>query len=319
MNNKLEKTIDDLSKLIEISDEKKKEIIERYSSKNDKEIIKELCQIAYNVFRTDETKYNYALAVIRNINPEICPSVEEMKTRLDKTFSNEVEGNMSIEENHKLVNESIVKFTSLFNELGIDYYIVGALPCFLKTGQKLFRYHDDIDIMVNEEDISKLEEAVRLGGYEFHDDRFPDLERFKEMEENKPPHTVLAQNPDNEFHLGFFTFRREEDNSIVMREYSHRLENGEVVVDVLERKPGPIGTMLRYDDTPIEYMGASFRTGSVESVYNIKQYTKRPKDIIDVQKLEPFVDKQKLAELKKYPQQNIEIHNVEKQSSEMHR
>ena len=64
------------------------------------------------------------MEVIRNINPEICPPVEEMKTRLSKMFSNEVDGNMSLEENHRLVSDSIVQFTQLFNQYGIDYYIV---------------------------------------------------------------------------------------------------------------------------------------------------------------------------------------------------
>ena len=105
--------------------------------------------------------------------------------------------------------------------------------------------------MINEGDIPKVAEIIELSGYEFHDDRFPNLERFQQMEQNKPPHTVLAQNPNNEFHLGFFTFRREQDNSITMREYSHRLENGEVVVDVLERQSDPIGTGLRYDEPDV--------------------------------------------------------------------
>ena len=275
------------------------------------EVIKELSQIVYRDFGNNKELYDYSLEVIRSINPQICPSIEEMKNRLSKMFSNEVAGNMSLEENHRLVNESIVKFTKLFNQYGIDYYIVGALPCFLKTGQQLFRYHDDIDIMINEEDISKVAEIIELSGYQFHDDRFPSLERYQEMEQNQPPHTVLAQNPNNEFHLGFFTFRREQDNSITMREYSHRLKDGEVVVDVLERQSDPIGTELRYDENPTEYMGSTFKTSTIESVYSLKGYTIRPKDITDMQKLEPFIDRQKLEALKQHPNKNVEFHNVD--------
>ena len=274
-------------------------------------MIKELSQIVYRDFGNNKELYDYSLEVIRSINPQICPSIKEMKNRLSKMFSNEVAGNMSLEENHRLVNESIVKFTKLFNQYGIDYYIVGALPCFLKTGQQLFRYHDDIDIMINEEDISKVAEIIELSGYQFHDDRFPSLERYQEMEQNQPPHTVLAQNPNNEFHLGFFTFRREQDNSITMREYSHRLKDGEVVVDVLERQSDPIGTELRYDENPTEYMGSTFKTSTIESVYSLKGYTIRPKDITDMQKLEPFIDRQKLEALTQHPNKNVEFHNVD--------
>lgn len=307
---KLNNTIDKLSKIITVSEEKKQELITKYSSLSESEVIKDLSQIVYKVLGSNEELYNYSLEVIRNINPQICPPVEEMKIRLSRMFSNEVDGNMSLDENHKLINEELVRFTTLLNQAEIDYYIVGALPCFLKTGQQLFRYHDDIDIMVNEEDIPKLAEIIQSTGYKFHDDRFPSLERLKEMEQNKPPHTVLAQNPDNEFHLGFFTFRREQDNSITMREYSHHLENGEVIVDVLERQSDPIGTELRYDDNPTEYMGTTFRTSTIESVYAIKEYTRRPKDITDIEKLEPFIDKQKLEALKQHPNKNIEFHNI---------
>lgn len=308
---KLNNTIDKLSKIITVPEEKKRELIIKYSSLSESEVIKDLSQIAYRVLKNNEELYNYSLEVIRSINPQICPPVEEMKRRLSRMFSNEVDGNMSLDENHKLINEELVRFTTLLNQAEIDYYIVGALPCFLKTGQQLFRYHDDIDIMVNEEDIPKLDEIIQSTGYIFHDDRFPSLERLKEMEQNKPPHTVLAQNPNNEFHLGFFTFRREQDNSITMREYSHRLENGEVVVDVLERQSDPIGTELRYDEKPTEYMGTTFRTSTIESVYGLKGYTRRPKDITDMQKLEPYIDKQKLEQLKQHPNHNVEIHNVE--------
>ena len=308
---KINNAIDTLTKLIPVPEEKKMELITKFSSLSETEVIKELSQIVYRVLGNNEELYNYSLEVIRNINPEICPPVEEMKARLNRMFSNEVEGNMSLEENHKLVNESIVKFTTLFNQYGIDYYIVGALPCFLKTGQQLFRYHDDIDIMINEDDIPKVAEIIELSGYEFHDDRFPSIERYQEMEQNKPPHTVLAQNPNNEFHLGFFTFRREQDKSITMREYSHRLEDGMVVVDVLERQSDPIGTSLRYDETPTEYMGTTFRTSSLESVYSLKAYTRRPKDITDIQKLESFIDKSKLEALKQHQNHNVEFYNIE--------
>lgn len=316
---KLNNTIDKLSKIITVSEEKKQELITKYSSLSESEVIKDLSQIVYKVLGSNEELYNYSLEVIRNINPQICPPVEEMKIRLSRMFSNEVDGNMSLDENHKLINEELVRFTTLLNQAEMDYYIVGALPCFLKTGQQLFRYHDDIDIMVNEEDIPKLAEIIQSTGYKFHDDRFPSLERLKEMEQNKPPHTVLAQNPNNEFHLGFFTFRREQNNSITMREYSHRVENGTVVVDALERQSDPIGTMLRYDDNPMKYMGTTFRTSTVESVFSLKEYTRRPKDVTDNEHLKPFIDEKKLSALKQHPNQNVEIKNIQPNNNTNHK
>lgn len=312
-------TIDALSKVVNISGEIKQELINKYKDMPDSEVIKELSLAAYKVIGNNSELYDYALTVIRNINPSSCPSIEEMKTTIERMFSNEIEGNMPLEENHKLVSESLRQFCTLFNQYGIDYYVVGALPCFLKTNQPLFRYHDDIDIMVNEQDIPKIAEIMELTGYKFQDDRFPSFERYLEMEKCQPPHTVLAQNPNNEFHLGFFCFRREQDNSITMREYSHRIENNEVVVDVLERQSNPIGTALRYDETPTVYMDTSFRTSSVESVYNLKNYTRRPKDITDMKKLEPFINKEKLIALQQQHNQNITFQNVQQDLNISHK
>lgn len=313
----LKTTIDSLSKLANIPKAKSTELCEKYSKLSDKDVIKELSILAYRFFRNNDILLSYACAAIRNINPEICPPVEEMMVMLDQIYANETEGNMALDENHKLVNASLIKFTTLFNQAGIDYYIVGAIPCFLKTGAQLFRYHDDIDIMVNEEDLSKVAEIVELSGYLYHDDRFPSVERFNEMEQHKPPHTVLAQNPDNEFHLGFFTFRREADKSITMREYSHRLEDGKVIVDLLERKDTPTGTSLRYDEESTEYMGTSFKTSTVESIYELKQYTGRPKDVADNERLSPYISQEKLSQLSLNPQTKVETQNIDNPNKDL--
>ena len=307
---KLEYTIDTLSRIIEVSDEKKQEIIDRYSSMNDKDVIKELSQTVYCLLNAKKDLYDYALTVIRELNPEVCPPVNEMKIILNKMFSNVTDGNMSIKENHKLIEDTLVKFTKLFNKNNIDYYIVGALPCYLRINQPLFRYHDDIDILVNEKDIPLLAELIDKNGFKFVDDRFPSLERYQKMLKEKPPHTVLAKTSKNEFHIGFFTFKRQSDNSITIKEYSHRLEQNKVIIDLLERQIDKIGTELRYDETPIEYKDTTFKTSSLESVYLLKTYTNRPKDIIDMKTLELYIDKNKLEEIKKHPSNDIEITDI---------
>ena len=48
-------------------------------------------------------------------------------------------------------------------------------------------------------------------------------------------------------------------------------------------------------------MGTTFRTSSLENVYLLKAYTRRPKDITDMPKLESFIDKSKLEALKRHP------------------
>ena len=57
-------------------------------------------------------------------------------------------------------------------------------------------------------------------------------------------------------------------------------------------------------------LGTSFKTSSVESIYNLKSYTKRPKDITDIQKLQPYINRNKLEELKKNPNVTVEYKNI---------
>jgi len=85
-NIQLKNTIDALAKIINADEEKKEELYSKYSTMSDVEIIKELSQISYRILGSNTELYDYALTVIRNINPEVCPPVNEMKSILSKMF-----------------------------------------------------------------------------------------------------------------------------------------------------------------------------------------------------------------------------------------
>ena len=48
-------------------------------------------------------------------------------------------------------------------------------------------------------------------------------------------------------------------------------------------------------------------------VYSLKQYTKRPKDLTDMKKLEQYIDKEKLAIIEANPQEQVTLTNVTNQ------
>ena len=91
--------------------------------------------------------------------------------------------------------------------------------------------------MVAEKDIEKVREALAGTDYEFSDDRFDNKKRLTEgVGHTQGEHEVIANHKENEFHLGFFLFRRETDQSITIREYfMQERENGERVPMVLKR------------------------------------------------------------------------------------
>ena len=166
----------------------------------------------------------------------------------------------------------------------------------------MFRYHGDIDFMVAEKDIEKVREALQGTDYEFSDDRMNNQKRLEEgVGYTQGEHEVIANHKDNEFHLGFFLFRREQDNSLTIREYfMQENENGERVPMVLEIHCPKELVDLEYTQDEIEYAGTRFRTSTPESVYVKKMSNRHPKDILDIKALEDKIDHSKIAEMSKY-------------------
>ena len=172
----------------------------------------------------------------------------------------------------------------------------------LEHGTPLFRYHGDIDFMVAEKDIEKVREALKGTNYDFSDDRFDNQKRFSEgVGHTQGEHEVIANHKQNEFHLGFFLFRREPDQSITIREYfMQERENGKRVPMVLERHCPKELVDLEYTSGETEFAGTRFRTSTPESVYAKKMYTRHEKDMLDIEALKDKVDKNKMKEAQRY-------------------
>ena len=314
-NSQLISLADALSRVIELDPKKVSDKIRKLNAMSDEEVINELAKYIYENFKYDSDLCDYFLSLIVNINPDMAKSAEFLKSKLQKLYINGNNGNdqMSLEENHKLVYDTFIYLAELFNREGIDYCFTGAVPCFIQKGIPLFRYHDDIDIMINEEDVEKVRSLMESSGYTFSDLRFPTIDEYHEMKNNKPPHIVMAQNPNNNFNIGFYTFRREEDYGITVTEYSQREKDGQIIVDRLERYYNPIGTSLRFGDV-CDYHGIMARVCSIEDTYNIKGCNKRPKDVTDMEMLESYIDKDKLREIRRNSNTKRVVKNVTKEA-----
>ena len=252
----------------------------------------ELMMDTYNAYRQNDTMRNYYLEYIKNKFIMDFKNVAEMEKTIQERLAKNIQlGNMSLEQNHQLVESTIIDLCNRLNALGIDYYLVGALPCYIASETPLVRYHDDIDIMLNEDDIDNVALALQGTDYDFQDKRFNNEKYFDSTEKRvRGEHELVAQNRNNEFHLGFFPFVRGKEGEINSRGYFQTNENGENVTMICERPSTLEQTQLSYDERPIQYRGTSFRMGSLESVYNIKNHTKndlgREKDGYDVAMLE---------------------------------
>ena len=271
--------------------------IKKYSKMSDEEVIIDLSLIVFSYFKDDPDIYDYFLNLIRNVNPKIAPSAEVMKKELENLLVND-DVEVSLNENHDLVLKTFKDVASLFNKSGIDYCVVGALPCYLKRGIPLFRLHNDIDIMINEDDLEMARSIIEKYGYTFIDRRFPGLDEFRSMKESDKSHPVVAENPNKKFYIDFQVFRRERDNGITTIEYLQRENNNEVVVDRLERHYSPLASDLRFNDV-CNYDGVEARVNSAEYVYECKSNSKKQKDIDDALELNNYIDREKLKELRR--------------------
>lgn len=272
--------------------------------KDTKDVIEKLAMSLESIFcdlPQFNDVYSASLEQLLLIDENAFESVEDLLKKIEFNKSHNVTpGNISIEENHALINSTISSVCSKLNELGVDYYLVGALSAFIGTAVPLFRYHGDLDFMIAEKDIDKVREALKDLDYVFEDNRLTTNKTYNpEVGHTQGEHEVIANHKENEFHLGFFLFDRQRDGSINIKEYYKERKDGKDVPMVLIRHlPKELGE-LEYTSDCVEYVGTSFRTSTPESIYSKKVYTAKGKDLLDIQALEGKIDFEKIEGAKK--------------------
>lgn len=280
-------------------------LIRMYKMKNVKEAMDFLTMKVNSFFARPgmEEMYNACLDDIMQIDSTVYSSKEELLEQLQRNLdTNYTPGDISIEENHALIEQTLKTVCDRLNEQGVDYYVVGALSTFIATKTPLFRYHGDIDFMVSEVDLPKVQAAISGTDYEFSDDRLNNKRRLaKDGSHAQGEHEVIANHKDNEFHLGCFLFRREPDGAITVREYfMEERGNGVKVPKILERHLPKELAELEYSGEETEFAGTKFRTSTPESVIAKKEFTRHSKDILDIEKLRGKIDPEKRTQLGRY-------------------
>lgn len=251
----------------------------------------------YTMFREkDRELMDYGFNLLMQISPTTWHDYDEQiiscEDRLRNNLLNQL--GMSLEENHGKVIELFSYICNKFRELDIDYYLVGGFPCYLKTDGILRRFHSDIDFMINEKDISKLQQLIQDENWHFFDNRL-DSKKSWNGDINRNPigeHEIIARYDNSIFHIGGVCFRRGIKGELINREYFTSNDGNPMVMEIhnsLEL------TKLDYPDDYSEFNGILFKSCSMESIYVRKKINGRDKDKGDINFLEKYVDKQ-LAE-----------------------
>lgn len=180
-----------------------------------------------------------------------------------------------------------LKFTcDRLNAFNINFYVVGALGGYIDCNLDIIRHHEDIDIMVLESDIEKLNDVFKDSNYEFHDNRMYSNKTLNSIGfTDGDEHEVYAKYANSDFHIGFFMYEiNSETYSII--EY---FKDGNVQKRLIRTLPIKYFS-YQYDDCFKEYCGIKLKTVKVECIYKNKQHMNREKDKFDLKVLKEHIN-----------------------------
>ena len=208
-------------------------------------------------------------------------SKEDLMTRLNWLKSmNMTHSKMPLLENHKLVIEAFDKFNQIIGT-NFDSYYTGGLMGYLATSHPLERYHGDLDLFINEEQLETLYEIV------MQSEDFEFISNMDYKEENG--HEFKIQYKGTPMSIGLFLFERKPNNEIVIKEYYHLNNNPSEELLVNEQHLSPEYAQMIFANNIRNHNGIPYRMQSLESIYNSKKNS-RPKDRYDATIIKDSID-----------------------------
>ncbi len=209
------------------------------------------------------------------------PTKESLFERLNflKTMNME-HPEMPLTENHKLVIEAFDAFNKLIKN-HFDTYYTGGLMGYLAINRPLERYHGDLDLFINEDQLEELYELVKQS------DDFEFISNMNDKDETG--HEFKIQYKGTPMSIGLFLFERTANNEIILKSYYHRNNNPdeELLVNschlTYEYSEMMFSSEVRYHN------GYPYRMQSLESIYNAKKNA-RPKDKYDAELIKDYLD-----------------------------
>lgn len=272
---KLKKIIYTFSELANIKNQDTcNNLINHLSTMNEEDVIDYLIVTLSDFVRVGKLKIDDVFSNI-NIITDLSfkyPTKESLIERLNWLKSMNMEhSQMPLSENHKLVLEVFDKFNEIIG-INFDAYYTGGLMGYLAIKHPLERYHGDLDLFINEEQLESLYELVKQS------DDFTFVSNMNDKEENG--HEFKIQYKDTPMSIGLFLFERKSDNEIITKEYFHKDNNQNEELLVNEHHLVPEYAQMIFSDQIRQHNGIPYKMQSLESIYNSKKNS-RPKDRYD--------------------------------------
>lgn len=238
--------------------------------------------------------------LILALNSDKYHSIDDLIARLNWIKSMNLEyPKMSLSENHELVIETFDKFNELI-KTDFDCFYTGGLMGYLATGHPLERYHGDLDLFINEEQLSKLYELVQKS------DNFEFVSNMSHKEVNGHEYKITYK--DTPMSIGLFLFSRLPNKEVVLKEYYYPNQdlNQDLYVDE-HHLSGEYVSMM-FSDQIRDHNGTFYRMQTLESIYNSKKNA-RPKDRYDASIIKDFIDKEVDYRLDTEKQDNYDVNH----------
>ena len=267
-----------------VNDEKiYNDLISRLSAMNEEDVIDYLVVALNDLAEKGQLKADDIFSNVDLITSlsEKYSSKEDLMSRLNWLKSmNMTHPQMPLSENHQLVIEAFDKFNQIIGT-NFDSYYTGGLMGYLATNHPLERYHGDLDLFINEEQLQSLYELVK------QNDDFEFISNMDHKEENG--HEFKIQYKGTPMSIGLFLFERKPNNEIIIKEYYHTNNNPNEELLVNEQHLAPEYAEMIFSNDIREHNRISYRMQSLESIYNAKKNS-RPKDRYDASIIKDSID-----------------------------
>ena len=210
--------------------------------------------------------------LILQLNPKDYTSTKDLIDRLNLIKGMNAEHpSMTLAENHQLVVEAFDRFNKLIQGR-FDCYYTGGIMCYLATGHQLERFHDDLDLFINLQQLMSLKDLVDSST------DFTFVSNMDHKEVNGHEYKIVYKGTS--MSIGLFLFERLSDNSIISKKYYYDSQDGNKQLFVDEHHFSKNYTDMAFSNLVRYYNGTSYRMMSLESIYNSKKNA-RPKDRYD--------------------------------------
>ena len=238
--------------------------------------------------------------LILSLNPDKYHSADDLIARLNWIKSMNLEyPKMLLAENHRLVLETFDRFNELI-KTNFDCFYTGGLMGYLATEHPLERYHGDLDLFINEEQLFTLYQLVQ------NSDDFEFVSNMNHKEVNGHEYKVTYK--DTHMSIGLFLFSRLPNYEIILKEYYYPNEDSNQDLYVDEHHLSGEYASMMFSNQIREHNGTFYKMQTLESIYNSKKNS-RPKDRYDATIIQDFVDKQIDYKLDTEKQDNYDINH----------